>query len=148
MSQKIKSILSHILNAKATTWQNELIKNWPHIIGNLDKRMFLKKVKNDTLIIGVYDSNWLQELHILSHLLLKKINSHLQNSYVKKLYFVYSPKYNTDKKKSSSLKYRQINTESFTLKPKEKLALNKIKNPELQKALKLYLMRCNQEKNK
>ena len=49
--------------------------------------MHLEKIEGNTLIIGVYQASWLQELYLLSTVLLKTINNNLKYPYIKKLRF-------------------------------------------------------------
>lgn len=86
MATVIKQILQQFIT-RHDTWQVQLLKDWPNIVGNLKTQVVLLKILPDTLIIGIQDSCWLQELYLLSPLLLKQINETLDQPRIKKLHF-------------------------------------------------------------
>src|SRR5690349_13440966 len=88
MTIQIKNILEDILGqGNNNSWQLHLIKNWSSIIGKLSTKVKLEKISNDTIVLGVYDSCWMQELYLLSDELLKKINSKLDEPKIKQIRF-------------------------------------------------------------
>ena len=143
MTVAIKDILPSILGEQRS-WQLNLIANWSLIVGNLKAKVQLVKILDDTVIIGVVDACWLQELYLLSPVLLKAINQNLDQPRIKHLRF-----------KTIGIK-KQIHkaTSAATVGPEkpyelsvhEKKALTAIKDPQLRKALQEYLIRCYREK--
>lgn len=142
MTIPIKKLLDTVLN-RSDNWQLYLLSNWTNIIGTLHTRVRLEKIDRDMLILGVYESAWLQELHILSSVLIKSINQKLGTSHVKQLRFrLVAP---NEKKilKQKISKEKKIIRESFSRQ--EQTALEAIKDKDLQFLLKSFLLRCDQE---
>lgn len=143
MSQEIKNLLPLVL-AQHNNWKFNLLNNWNTIFGALSSRVFLEKIHEDTLIVGVQDSCWLQELYLLSAVLLKTINQTLDQPRIKHLRF---KTIGITKQKQRINKTPKENvTTSVSLTMKEREALTHVKDPELQKALQKFLIRCYQEK--
>lgn len=143
MSNEIKHLIRTVLHAD-NNWKIQLLDQWPLIMGNLGTKVHLEKIQDDTLILGVTDSCWMHELYMLSHLLIQKINQKLDQPRIKKLRF----KAVGDKPKlayTAPTKQQYIKKE-ISLTPSEQRALAKIKDPQLQDALKQFLVRCYQEK--
>ena len=142
MAQKIKDLLEKYLT-KEDSWHIELLRNWNTIIGHLHTRVQLEKIEKDTLVLGVYDSCWMQELYLLSPLLLKTINKNLDQPRIKQLRF----------KKIGTLKQQAIKKtitarrepKPVILSGKEKEALSKITDQQMRAALHNFLIRCRQE---
>lgn len=142
MASLIKNFLSSILPSE-NQWQIKLLQEWETIIGPLKARITLEKIQKDTLILGVYDSSWLQELYLLSPLILQTINKNLEHSPIKNLRFKQAEKKNKKQKESSSILPKKNKTKPLTLEQKH--ALEKILDNELRSALCNFLTRCSQE---
>lgn len=145
MAEEIKNILSKILTNQ-DDWKVKLLQNWPKIIGPLSSKVILEKINNDSLVIGVYDSCWLQELYLLSPILLQKINKTLETDTFKRLRFKQVEIKNNQKKvcnKNTNYKNISINSYSQKLSNREERALEIIKDQELSQALKDFLIRCH-----
>lgn len=143
MARPIKTILPTLI-ADRESWKFTLLSNWPKIIGNLSNKVCLEKVQDDTLVLGVYDSCWLQELYLLSHLLITTINQHLDQPRIKHLRFKKAARPKV-KKESSSHKKNAAHY-PVILKLSEKAALKRIQDPQLREALERFLIRCYKEK--
>ena len=143
MFKPIKSLLSPTIKS-SNSWKTQLLAQWPDIVGNLHSKMNLEKVYNDTLVIGVYDAGWLQELYMLSNVIIKIVNDHLKETRIKKIRFkhtVYTPvKQKTKTKKSESIPRKKI-----PLNSQEKKTLSRIKDVETRNALHLFLSRCKEK---
>lgn len=87
MLHSIRTFLEQFLDSNMTGWQQQLIKNWHTTVGDLAHKMTLEKIDGSTLIIGVYDAAWMQELSLLSSLLIKKINKSLGEQHITALRF-------------------------------------------------------------
>lgn len=145
MTKHVKDFLPHIL-PKAETWQLKLIQQWETIIGTLTAYVRLEKIQDDnTLLLGVTNTAWMQELYYLSDVLLKKINTHLEHPHVKQLRFKYSPRKKTSFKSSSPTSY-QSERHPITLTSAQQKALERIQDPQLQEALKNLLAACYKER--
>ena len=136
--------LLNFVIAKTENWKIQLLQQWPSIIGDLANRVTLESIAKDTLVLGVYDSSWLQELYILSPVILKMINANLDQPYIKRLRFKQVAK-KTRKKIMNNNQITQV-IRSVPLTKKEELALTHIKDDALRMALKKFLFRCQQER--
>lgn len=143
MAELIKQFLQHYLSEK-NNWKAILLQNWPTIIGNLRDRVTLEKIHDDLLVLGVCDSSWMQELYLLSPVILQTINASLDQPRIKRLRFKQiGRKKEINKKQKKQQQKKQI---SIELTKKEKTALETIDDQQLKKALKRFLVRCYQEK--
>ena len=145
--QNVKNILDSLLqpSAQNEAWKLNLIKNWPTIIGSLHDKVSLQKINATSIVLGVYDSCWIQELYLLSKLILKKINSHLDRPRIETLRFQCieptSSNRSINKKKPT---LQALPLKKIELKPQEILALQKIQDPQLSDALQGFLRKCQQ----
>jgi len=139
--QNVKNILDSLLqpNIHKEAWKINLIKNWPTIIGSLHEKVSLQKINATSVVLGVYDSSWIQELYLLSKLILKKINSNLDRPRIETLRFQCIEKKEHIVKKQAPT---QQTEQKRALKPHESLALQKIHDPQLSAALQSLLQRC------
>lgn len=148
MAKEIKNVISSILSNQ-NDWKIKLLQSWPEIIGQLKSKVVLEKINSDSLVIGVYDSCWLQELYLLSPILLKKINKKLETQCFKRLRFKQID-IKSYKKSEKAEKYDHKKT-VIVLTKKENEALEKIpekiKDADLCDSIKNFLIRChvNQE---
>lgn len=140
MAEEIKNIISSILSNQ-NDWKIKLLQSWPEIIGQLKSKVVLEKINDDSLVIGVYDSCWLQELYLLSPILLKKINKKLETQSFKRLRFKQVDIKNYKKAKKVE-KFAPIKIERH-LTTKEERALEKINDDGLKIALKSFLIKCH-----
>ncbi len=142
-SKPLHALLSSIINQQ-NNWKFQLLQEWDAILGNLSSFVQLEKIEKDTLILGVSDSCWLQELYLLSPLLLKTINEKLADAPIKQLRF----KLSGIKKKRTHHHQpkKEIAAVRIELAPPEKKALERIDDPELRRALEQFLIRCYREK--
>jgi hypothetical protein len=142
MAQPIKQLLSTVFD-QPDNWKIDLLRNWDSIIGNLNTKVYLEKITDDTLVLGVTDSCWLQELYLLSHVILQVINEKLDRPRIKQLRFKKVGIRHAKKQTITKPKPRARTQRPLT--PKEKGALADIKDPQLQQALEDFLIRCYQE---
>lgn len=145
--QNVKNILDLLLQPSLgqEAWKLNLIKNWPEIIGSLHDKVSLQKINATSVVLGVYDSSWIQELYLLSKLILKKINSSLDKPRIETLRFQCVEKTTRSTLKSKNgITINQFSPTNFSLKPKESLALEKIRDPQLSDALQGFLKKCQQ----
>ena len=106
----------------------EIVQNWPKIASGLEEHVNVAKIFSDTIILEVYDSSWLQELNLLSSVILKRIQQFYPN--ISKIKFQKSNKKNYYKE----LYFPKKNK----ITPKEENVVKNIKNKELAKALLNY----------
>lgn len=142
MAQPIKQLIHSVFD-KPDNWKIDLLRNWDTIIGSLNTKVYLEKIGDDTLVLGVSDSCWLQELYLLSNVILQVINEKLDRPRIKQLRFKkigIRPE-----KKAAYVKPKPRSRVKRALTPKEKSALTHIKDVQLQQALEDFLIRCYQE---
>ena len=143
MTIPIKNILEHLLG-QHNNWQLQLLHNWPTIVGSIRTKVHLLKIQEDTLVIGVMDSCWLQELYLLSPLLIRTINEKLDQPRIKKLRF--KTVGITDKKEKKQAPNKKMSCSIVHLSAYEEETLRGIKDEQLRQSLKDYLLRCYREK--
>jgi len=124
-------------------WKASLLANWNAILGNLNGKVRLEKIEEDTLTLGVYDACWMQELYLLTPLLINTINKSLDQPRIKNLRFKRS---GTAKKNVAVRTPEKKALRAVTLSEKERDALKNIKDSQLSSALEQFLIRCYQEK--
>ena len=142
MAVYLKDLLPTLINPEKN-WKTDLLYRWRDIIGSLHSKVRIEKIHDDTLILGVFHSCWMQELYLLSPLLIKTINEKLDQPYVKQIRF-----------KQVGLKKNKKNiAESKTIKKKKEIQLTKedertlakIADPTLRDVLRAFRIRCYQE---
>jgi hypothetical protein len=143
MAHSIKNILQSILKTDCS-WKTDLLTKWPEIIGDLGSKVKLEKIQDSTLVLSVANACWMQELYLLSPLLIRTINEKLDQPRIKHLRF----KQAELKKARPSLpvKKQACAPQEVTLSSQERAALDKISDPQLSSALKRFLNRCYLEK--
>lgn len=139
MAKSIKELLPTFLHDES--WQRSLLRNWPTIIGEVHTKVRLEKIEGDTLVLGVYDACWLQELYLLTPLLLTTINQNLDQPRIKHLRF----KRSVAKKNSSAPQPVPKPTTTYQLTDRQQQTLATIKDEQLRNALRNFLIRCNKE---
>ncbi len=143
MAHQLKKLLPNIFS-KHKDWKFQLLSNWPSIVGNLETHVRLEKIDNETLVLSVQDSCWLQELYLLSPLLIRTINKTLDQPYVKHLRFKTAGvqyKKNKTHKKEATREYKKV-----VLTKTEEEALHNIQDTQLKEVLRSFLIRCYQER--
>lgn len=143
MAHHIKQFLHSIL-PKASDWKRLLLENWPAIIGKLHARVTIEQIYDDALLLGVQDSCWLQELYMLSPLLIKQINEKLDLPRIKQVRFKQVGR--RVQKESSPVKVDFNEPRVVVLSKIEQDALKLVVDPDLKAVLTSYLIRCYREK--
>lgn len=140
--EPLKNLLSKTFQA---TWKIKLLNEWPQIMGNLADKVSIEKMYDDNLILGVNNNCLLQELYLLSPVLIKTINEHLEIPRIKTVRF----KHSTKQEKKSHVPVitpLAIVKPSYVLRSKEVQALQSIHDVDLKNALHSFLNRCQQGK--
>lgn len=142
MPKELKNVL-HTLLPQNDNWKVQLLSNWETILGNLKTKVHLEKIYEDTLVLGVYESCWMQELYLLSHVLLQNINQKLDQPRIKHLRF---------KKVGLRKKTQRFTAQNekkvykpVVLNAKENKALAALPDEQLRCVLEKFLIRCYQE---
>ena len=129
------------------SWKVQLLSQWPSIVGDLSSKMRIEEIKNDTLIIGVFNASWLQELYMLSSVIKKTINQNLEKPYIQHIRFKSASTFY--KKDIAPIKKISQSSNEYPLivlsDPEEK-ALSSIKDKELQQVLHSFLTRCHYQR--
>lgn len=137
----LKNFLSHAFQA---TWKTKLLTDWPTIMGNLADKVTVEKIYDDTLILGVHDSNWLHELYMLSPVLIKTINSYLEKPYLKTVRLKHASTVKKQPVADKPIVAYQA-PQPVTLSHSERKALDTVHDHELKNAFHTFLSRCRQE---
>jgi CRISPR/Cas system endoribonuclease Cas6 (RAMP superfamily) len=141
MTFSLKDLLLTIICPKKN-WKIFLLYNWNEIIGALHTKVRIEKIYDDTLILSVFHSSWMQELYLLSPLIIKTINEKLEQPYIKQIRFKQS---SIKKKRSEKQKNEMFYKKNVQLTKKEEYILTKITDPTLREALKAFRIRCYRE---
>ncbi len=136
----ISKLLNSCWSGKTAGWKLKIISDWPIIMGSLHEHARVEKVYDDAILLGVYDTCWMQELHLLSNMIIKKINNHLAHPYITqiRLKYVQKHEFRPNKLIASSADHKIMHN----LSNKEQAALKNITDPELRNAMQDFLNRC------
>jgi len=143
MAIYLKELLQTLINPKKN-WKTDLLYRWNDIIGPLHSKVRIEQICDDTLILGVFHPCWMQELYLLSPLLIKTINENLDQPHIKQQHLKHIGIKNITKK-NFKLKSHKKNHKEIILTKEEERTLAKIDDPALRDALKFYRIRCHQE---
>ena len=143
MVKPIKNILDTLFNAQ-TNWQVQLLQQWETIVGTLKTPVHLLKIFDDTVVIGVQDSCWMQELYLLSPWLIQSINNALDKPRIKHIRF--RALGTTQKKEKKETQVCPTPKKIILLTHKENAVLTSVKDDQLRASLKEYLIRCSQQR--
>ncbi len=141
--KNVKNILHTLLQPSNhhDSWKLELVKNWPTIIGSLHDKVSLQKIQATTIVLGVQDASWMQELYLLSKMIIKKINDGLDKPRITAIRLQCIEK---KEKKALTKMVKKDSEQLVNLQPEQIQALKKIKDPELLQALQGFLKKCLQ----
>jgi hypothetical protein len=142
MALDLKELL-HALIHPEKNWKTNLLYKWHEIIGSLHSKVRIEKIYDDTLILGVFHSCWMQELYLLSPLLIKTINEKLDQPYIKQIRFKHVGIKELEKEKAKNNVAKKKKTVELTKEDERTLA--KIADPALRDVLKAFRIRCYQE---
>lgn len=123
-------------------WKFQLMNEWNAIMGSLVGKVSIYKIYNNSIVLGVSDSSWMQELYLLSNLIKQKINNVLDKPRIETIRFHYVTKHISTKPDTIVAKEIIIKERSLTIR--EKKALDKITDPELSGVLIRLLQKCHQ----
>lgn len=132
--------LVHAYLQSDTDWRKRLMQEWPTMVGDLHTKMRLERIGQDaTLIIGVYDIHWMQELHMLTPLIMQTINEKLGSDCVKKIRFKVADAATLHKAPSQATvlnhEDKKVQAVIQSLTPEQQKALAALKDPGMQAAL-------------
>lgn len=138
----IKDCLPHIaVSNHQKNWKFQLMHQWATIMGTLVSKVSIYKIYNDSIILGVSDSGWMQELYLLSNLIKQKINAVLDKPRIETIRFHYVT--NNKAAKTAAINFEAPVAAERLLTTREKKALEKIHDPELSQALARLLQKCH-----
>ncbi|MGE0009221.1 MAG: DUF721 domain-containing protein [Candidatus Babeliales bacterium] len=148
MATSLKDLLQNIVPHQ-TSWKTELQQNWHHIVGHLATHVQLLKVYENALLLGVKDSSWLQEMYLLSPLLIETINKSLDKPYINKLHFKnVGDGEQTQQTRAPQPKEKKPLPPQLIKKHVTKFqqeTLERVEDPELRESLKQLLLTCREE---
>jgi hypothetical protein len=144
MATLLKDIVPQILSQDG--WQMKLTRQWNEAVGPLNTRIRLEKIYEDTLVVGVYEQHWMQELYLLSPLLKDSINKFLGEQCIEHLRFVLvEDKQKTPRKPKPKLLVRP---KTIMLSSGQKKVLSEINDEEFRNMLIDYWGRCCAQEDK
>lgn len=137
----LKSIIDSLPFFKHN-WKFALLDQWPSIIGSLNSKVSLEKITDNSVVLGVIDSCWMQELYLLTPLVQSLINKSLDKPRIEKIIFKQK---NTNQQKTLYIKNKSVQNTITTQTPisaKESAALAHIQDHELRHFLTQFRNRC------
>jgi hypothetical protein len=141
-TMQIKSVIESLDHFKQN-WKFKLLSAWPSIVGSLGGQVVLEKINDNSVVLGVVDSCWMQELYLLTPLVQSLINKFLDEPRIQKIYFKTKK---TGKNRSLYLHYHPQQAEEYAHVPlslQELKALAEIQDDELKRSLSLFRKRCS-----
>ena len=130
---------------KDHSWKITLFQQWPSCMGNISHHAHIYQINDDSLVISVSSSAWLQELYLLSGTIITKVNQIIDHPRIKQVRFIrlatILPEYKNPK--NISAKSTSYTTPQLTCY--EKQALEKVTDEALQEVLTKFLARCQKE---
>ncbi len=143
MVHGVDALMRIFLQKHGHTWQMYLIQNWRTIVGNLHTRICLEKIQEDTIVVGVYDAHWMQELFLLNSMLLTMMNAHFDKPYIKQIRLKLAKQNPETVKKKKKLPAAAVGPSlTINLTEEHRVALAQVKDSELQKILQDFLGYC------
>ena len=139
---ELKSIIKTLASFRQN-WKFALLDQWPTIIGSLNSKISLEKVTENSVVLGVIDSCWMQELYLLTPLIQSLINKSLDKPRIKKV--IFKQKNNFQHKKQLNIKNKRSEMSHIKCIPvssKESAALVQIQDEELRHFLTQFRNRC------
>lgn len=139
MAVALRDVIPLVLD-KQHDWRVALARDWHLIVGTLATRTCLEKIYDDTIIIGVYESHWMQELYLLSSDIKDSINSILKAPRINHIRF----KLVEERKRTQRvlLPKKVKRPSSVTLSVSQTHALDRISDEGLKQALTDFWGRC------
>lgn len=112
-------------------------------MGTLASKVRLEKIDDESLLLGVFDACWMQELYLLTPMLLANINQNLDHPRIKQLRFKRAGR-QTHLRACLQKKPTIVRNER-PLTMRETQALDSINDTQLRDALIGFLQRCAKE---
>jgi len=147
MVTRLTDVLMDCL-AQQDSWHVYLLRHWNDIMGELHTQVCLERISGETLILGVHDVHWMQELFCLAQELITHINNRLGHNYVKNVRFVLSSsRHNPQKINKRAAQQRSVTIATPTTVNEKKLterqhkALGEITDPQLKDLLRQLMVR-------
>ena len=139
----ISQTLANHFAAQIGDWQMRIMQGWGEIAGELSKQARVEKIIKDTLVLGVYDTCWMQELHLLSSVICQKVNQYIGQKQIRQIRVKYVQKH-----VFRPLLAKPINNNpQINLTSPELQTLKNIIDPELRSAIQSFWIRCRCEQN-
>jgi len=144
----LTQLVNQLLSRTEHDWQVKLRAEWSTIMGDLSRRARLERINGSTVVIGVYDSHWMHELHALSRMMLQRMNNALHKLYpegftltaIRCIWVVKKEKQNN---KPIRVTVRPVSTSKPSLQALK--TVQKLASKELQDGLLAYYQRCKDE---
>jgi hypothetical protein len=142
MPKPIGSFLTNVI-PEEHLWKLKLFGCWKSIIGNLQSKVRIEKIADDSITLGVMHATWAQELFLISPIIKNKINDALKEEKIKTIHFRIVP-FGQKKEKLKLEKVLVIKEHNLSII--EHAHLEKLKNKELANVLGQFYIRCKNQK--
>lgn len=131
--KQLKDIFNNINKISKCSWHYEFIKSWPTIARGLEEHLSIGKIVKDTVTLEVHDISWLQEVHLLSPVILNRIQQ----------FYPVIQKIKVTKITKKQLKQKKEILSLNIITDQEKNVVKIVKDKDLAKALLNYYTICN-----
>jgi hypothetical protein len=138
---ELKSIINALPHFK-NNWKFTLLHEWPSIIGSLGSKISLEKITDNTVVLGLIDSCWMQELYLLTPLVQSLINKSLDKPRINKILFKQKNNFKQKCSYVNNKKEKKIMITHIPVTSKESAALAHIEDHELRHFLTQFRNRC------
>ena len=144
--QTVGNVLSVFLNNQ-WTWQHDVMMHWNVAMGRLGEHVWCERIENRVVYASVSDYHLMHELFYMRNDLIKSIKKTCPQADIVDMRFRYVSERSTYS--SEKLQVMQPPAAPVCTEPERKLsaqeqhALNQITDPDLQKSMKNFLMRCS-----
>jgi hypothetical protein len=131
--KQLKDIFNNINQITKYGWHYEFIKSWPTIARGLEEHMTIGKIQKDSVTLEVHDSSWLQEVHLLSPVILNRIQQ----------FYPVIQKIKVTKISRKRIEHKKEILSLNKITDQEKNVVKIVKDKDLAKALLNYYSICN-----
>ena len=139
MNQQSLALVKSVI-AEQHQWKIILLEQWPAIIGSLAPYVTIEQIKESVLFLGTKHPAWSQELSFILPELKEKINNLLSSEKITAIIIKHNGCIAERKKITREKKSQKPVIPERTLTILEQYHLSRIKDQELQTALKLFLL--------
>jgi len=85
--EHIHQLITHVFKRHGSNHYFTLLRAWNDIMGRIADQTRLETLDGSTLVIGVYQPQWMQELHFCSQMIRDRVNAYVEAEVVQMVRF-------------------------------------------------------------